>query len=89
MQTTHVILHFLVAALKKEHVKIILIIHFLGNSLVVQRLGLSAFTAMGLGSIPGRGTKIPQATRHSQKNNNNNNTFSLTRNVQKYFHVNM
>ena len=36
-----------------------------GNSLVVQWLGLfafSAFTAEGLGSIPGRGTKILQAT---------------------------
>ena len=38
-----------------------------GNSLAVQWLGLSAFTAMGLGSISGRGTKIPQATRHDQK----------------------
>ena len=35
---------------------------FLGNSLVVQRLGLSAFTALGPGSIPGRETKILQAT---------------------------
>ena len=40
--------------------------HF-GNSLVVQWLGLSALTAEGLGSIPGRGTKIPQAVRCSQK----------------------
>ena len=31
-----------------------------GNSLVVQCLGLSAFTAMGPGSIPGWETKIPQ-----------------------------
>ena len=38
-----------------------------GNSLVVQWLGLCAFTAKGLGSIPGRGTKIPKATRCSQK----------------------
>ena len=38
-----------------------------GNSLVVQWLGLSAFTAEGLGSIPGRGTKIPQAVRRGQK----------------------
>ena len=30
-----------------------------GNSLVVQWLGLHAFTAEGLGSIPGQGTKIP------------------------------
>ena len=33
-----------------------------GNSLVVQWLGLGAFTAKGLDSIPGQGTKIPQAT---------------------------
>ena len=31
-----------------------------GNSLVVQWLGLCAFTAEGPGSIPGQGTKIPQ-----------------------------
>ena len=30
-----------------------------GNSLVVQWLGLRAFTAGGLGSIPSQGTKIP------------------------------
>ena len=34
-----------------------------GNSLAVQWLGLGAFTAVGPGSIPGRGTKIPQAMR--------------------------
>ena len=39
----------------------------LGTSLVVQWLGLWAFTAEGTGSIPGRGTKIPQAAMHSQK----------------------
>ena len=39
-----------------------------GNSLVVQRLGLGAFTARGRGSIPGRGTKILQAVQHGQKN---------------------
>ena len=33
----------------------------LGSSLVVQWLGLCAFTALGPGSIPGQGTKIPQA----------------------------
>ena len=32
------------------------------NSLVVQWLGLHAFTAKGVGSVPGQGTKIPQAT---------------------------
>ena len=38
-----------------------------GNSLAVQWLGLCAFTAEGLGSIPGEGTKIPQATWCGQK----------------------
>ena len=30
-----------------------------GSSLVVQRLGLCAFTAEGASSVPGRGTKMP------------------------------
>ena len=38
-----------------------------GTSLVVQWLGLCASTARGMGSIPGPGTKIPQAARCSQK----------------------
>ena len=38
-----------------------------GSSLVVQWLGLCALTAEGPGSIPGQGTKIPQAAWHSQK----------------------
>ena len=38
-----------------------------GNSLAVQWLGLGAFTAKGLGSIPGQGTKVPQAMWHGQK----------------------
>ena len=38
-----------------------------GNSLVVQWLGLCAFTAKGLGSIPGQGTKMPEAAWHGQK----------------------
>ena len=42
--------------------------HPLGNSLVVQWLGLHAFTAEDLGSIPGQGTKIPQAMQCGQKN---------------------
>ena len=37
------------------------------NSLAVQWLGLGAFTAEGLGSIPGRGTKILQGSRCGQK----------------------
>ena len=35
-----------------------------GNSLTIQWLGLGAFTARGLGSIPGQRTKIPRATWH-------------------------
>ena len=38
-----------------------------GNSLVAQWLGLQASTAGGMGSIPGWGTKIPQAPQHRQK----------------------
>ena len=38
-----------------------------GNSLLVQWFGLIALTAEGLGSIPGQGTKIPQATWHKQR----------------------
>ena len=40
------------------------------NSLAVQWLGLHALTAKGPGSIPGGGTKIPQAVQHGQKNKN-------------------
>ena len=40
---------------------------FTGNSLEVQWLGLSAFIAEDLGSIPGQGTKIPQALQYGQK----------------------
>ena len=39
----------------------------LGNSLAAQWLKLCALTAKGPGSIPGRGAKIPQATRCGQK----------------------
>ena len=34
---------------------------------MVQWLGPGAFTAGGLESIPGQGTKIPQATWHDQQ----------------------
>ena len=37
------------------------------NSLAVQWLGLCAFTAEGMGSIPGQGTKILQAAPHNRK----------------------
>ena len=39
----------------------------LGNSLVVQWLGLHSLTAKDVGSIPSRGTKIPQAKQYGQK----------------------
>ena len=39
-----------------------------GNSLVVKWLGLQASIARGMGSIPGWGTKIPQATGQHQIN---------------------
>ena len=34
---------------------------------MVQWIELHAFTAEGLGSIPGQGTKIPQAVHYGQK----------------------
>ena len=40
-----------------------------GNSLVVQWLGLCAFTAEGVGLIPGRGTKISQPAHRAAKKN--------------------
>ena len=36
-----------------------------GSSLVVQWLGVSALMLVGPGTIPGPGTKIPQAMPHS------------------------
>ena len=39
----------------------------LGTSLVVQWVRHWAYTAGDTGSIPSLGTKIPQATQHSQK----------------------
>ena len=44
-----------------------------GTSLAVQWLGLCSFIAEGPGSIPGRGTKIPQAARCGQKANKQKN----------------
>lgn len=41
----------------------------MGNSLVVQSLGLGTFMAEDLSSIPYSGTKIPQALWHDQKLN--------------------
>lgn len=39
--------------------------------LVVQWLGISAFTAESSGSIPGWETKIPQAVQYGQANSKN------------------
>ena len=38
-----------------------------GNSLVVQLLGLHAFAAKGLGSLPSHGTRSPQTVWRGQK----------------------
>ena len=46
-----------------------------GVSLVVQWLRLHTSSAGDSGSIPGQGTKIPDATHHSQKNLKTINTF--------------
>ena len=40
---------------------------YVGNSLAAQRLGHHTSTAEGLDSIPGQGTKTPQAKKHGQK----------------------
>ena len=47
-----------------------------GTSLAVQWLRLHASTAGGAGSIPGRGTKIPHAAWHSQKNEKENSLYN-------------
>ena len=47
------------------------------NSLAVQWLGLCAFTASGRGSIPGQGTKIPQAEQWAVRSQNRQNYVSI------------
>ena len=42
-----------------------------GDLLAVQCLGLRAFTAVGPGSIPGKGIRISQASRHGRKKKKN------------------
>ena len=49
---------------------------FGGTSLVVQWLGLHYSTAKGSDSIPGQGTKIPQATPYGQINKWNKSIFA-------------
>ena len=48
---------------------------FFKISLVVHWLGLGAFTALGPGSIPGRGTRILQASQCGQKKKSKNEIF--------------
>ena len=61
------IISILVIILQYKRVSNHHVVHFksiqLGNSLVVQWLGLSTSTAGTPGSIPGRGTKIPKAAQ--------------------------
>ena len=56
------------------------------NSLVVQWLGLHACTAQGVGPILGLGTKIPRASRHSQKKKSDmyKKRLSIRNNFNKY-----
>lgn len=49
-----------------------------GNSLLVQWLGLCPFTAEGLGSILGRGSKILQARPQGQRKQKNKQTLGPT-----------
>ena len=50
-----------------------------GTSLVVQWLRLHTSTAGDMGSIPGRGTKIPHGAQGSQKKKNGNKEWLLGR----------
>ena len=52
----------------------------LWNSLEVQQLQPLTFTAEGLGSIPGQGTKIPQATWLGKKKKKANGLIWKTNN---------
>ena len=47
-------------------------------SLALQWLGLRAFTAEGMGSIPGRGTKVPHTSWRDQKKKKENK-FTVTK----------
>ena len=54
----------------------------LGNSLVVQWLGLCAFMALVPSLIPGWGTKIPQAVWGGQQNNKRKPSAQVTNHIQ-------
>ena len=58
-----------------------------GNSLAVQWSGLRTFTAEGAGSIPGRGTKVPQAVWYSQKNYPLKAVYRIIKIILNGFHV--
>lgn len=49
----------------------------LGNSLMIQGLGLRALIAEVLDSIPGQRSKIPQALWHSQNQTHKNCSWAL------------
>ena len=66
------------ACFLKKNVCLFHKIAFLGNFLAVQWLGLSTSTSRTLGSIPGRGTKIPKALRHSKNKQTNKQKLSNT-----------
>ena len=51
----------------------------MGNSLVIQWLGLCAFTVEGLGSIPGGEKKIPQASQDSKNKTKVGRVYSKSR----------
>ena len=55
-----------------------------GSSLAVQWLGLRAFTAMALSSIPGQGTKIRQAEPCGQKKRKTKKNTQNTENTDSY-----
>ena len=56
----------------------------LGNSLVFQWLGLHAFTAQGLGSIPGQGTKIPKAPWGCHLNKHTNSRIYIVFSIETF-----
>ena len=68
-------------------IKMVYNIEHLGKSLAVQLLGLGVFIAVGPGSIPGRGTKIPQAMQRGQKKKKKLNTYNVLRTVLSTLHV--
>ena len=52
----------------RQHLLRVLLLGVAGSSLAVQWLGLSTFTSMAPGSIPGPETKILQTVQCGQKN---------------------